>query len=135
MNFDFENVYLHIGYLLYGLASCDKGLSLRDQEKLNQLIEGSWGPGSNGDHTFKKHLTTCIRQGINHAVDTKMSAANALDRFRNYFLTRSYAFGTRLRNKILSSVRLIVENFRGADASNEVDREIQALLESQPVMI
>ncbi len=128
MKFNFEDIYKHIGYLFFGLAS-EKGiLSNADLLKLTDHVEKTWRPLVEGDPVLQKHLVDCIHAGIRYAIENSMSADHALSSFRDFFQIHSLAFSKKLKEKIFNSASLLLNEFPGSEPHELIKSEIEDLM-------
>lgn len=111
MKVNFEDIYQHIGFLFYGLASRDGKLSSQDFSRLTEMLEKNWAHTGNGDPVLTMHLVDCMYEGILYAIGNAMSTDHALASFRTYYRIHPLPFSQVLKERIISSSMLISREF------------------------
>lgn len=135
MKVNFENIYEHIGYLLFSVTSGKGKLSDVELLKLTDVVEKTWRPVVNGDSALQMHLVDCIHAGIRYAIENSMTPEQALASFRSFFQIHSFAFGKSLKEKIVSSVMALHKELPHSRQHEFVETELGDLmgLKSMPV--
>jgi hypothetical protein len=129
MKVNFEDIYEHIGFLFFAVASRAKGrLSPSALIKLTEIIEKEWRPVSGGDVALNMHLVDCIHAGVRYAMDNLTAPSSALESFRNYYTIHALPFGKALREKIISSALKIETEFSSRTQLNGSQHDLAELM-------
>lgn len=131
MKVNFENIYEHIGYLFFALASKDGELPTDRLNKLTELIENIWRPITIGDPILNMNLVNCIHTGVKYAIQNEMSAEHAMTSFIDYYRIHSLPFSKALKEKILASSIQIIKEFPAGRNGLRVQSEIEKLFNSE----
>jgi hypothetical protein len=135
MKYNFENLYEHVGYLFYGLVCREGRISASDLLKLTEFVDRTWRPQAAGDPTLSMHLADCIQMGIRYGTVNRMSAAQALESFKGYFILHALGFSGTLRERILSSVHTIRKDFKGSSETEGIEDTLPRLFAVPPVTV
>lgn len=114
MKIDFENIYEHIGFLHYGVASRSGGLSASSLTRLKDFIEKTWQPETSG-YSLTQHLIDSIHEGVRFASENKMSSEHAISSFADFYKMHSLPFSEALKAKIISSLIALTDYFSIGD--------------------
>lgn len=135
MKVNYENIYEHIGYLFYALASGKGKLSSAELVRLTDMIEKTWKPITNGDPVLHMHLVDCIHAGVRYAIDNLMRPDHALTSFCDYFRIYSLPFSKTLKEKIIGSAVLILKEFSGNRQNEHVETDLEELMGLKPITV
>lgn len=128
MKVNFEDIYRHIGFLFYGLASRDGKVSSQDFSRLTEILEKDWGRAGSGDPVLTMHLVDCMYEGIRYAIDNAMSTEHALASFRNYYRIHPLPFSQVLKERIISSSMLISREFPQRSQHARINEGMEAFM-------
>ena len=128
----FENIYAHIGYLLYALAAEHGKLLTVEYDTLKRIIDRHWVPGMKDHYRSEMDLLQQIHTGVHNAYVTSMNGYQSFSFFENYYLVNKIPFGRSLREKIIVCANAIVETFSRNGHTSVLIKQLQSLLELSP---
>lgn len=128
MKVNFEDIYRHIGFLFYAVASKGTGLSASDRLRLTDIIERNWRQTGNGDPGLNMHLVDCIHGGIRYAIVNSMSRDHAISSFIDYYMIHTLPFSPELKKKIINSASLISAEFPESSHSGQLKQNLESLM-------
>lgn len=129
----FEDIYEHIGYLFYAVASERMKLNTESLDKLMRLVDQQWYPAGNGT-TLEAHLAGELHSGCRKAMNSIMSPEQAFDHFQQYYEVHALPFGQPLRSKILATVKTLAAEFFGNGTKSHFVARLEGMFEMKPIV-
>ena len=133
MKVNFEDIYRHIGFLFYALATKDTGLLANDRLRLTDIVERNWRQKGNGDPGLNMHLVDCIHDGIRYAIVNSMSRDHAMSSFRDYYTIHPLPFSPELKKKIVGAAILISAEFPERSHNGQLKENLESLMHVKQV--
>ena len=111
MKYNFENIYEHLGYLFFSVATPRGELSADSYLTLRSIISQHWLPAG-ADTTLDARLAMHIFKAIDTAVAEKVTRANALGYFKSFYHIHRMAFSASFRHKIIATINALAQVFK-----------------------
>lgn len=134
MKFSFNDVYRHIGYLFYALATEHGKLNTITFDRLIRLVDQQWYPSGN-ETTIETHLVGHLHDGLRTAFDGAKSSREAFHDFKTYYTIHGAPFGQSLRSRIFSTSNTIASEFSGNGKKSDFLTELEKLLVVNPIAL
>ena len=128
MKVNFEEIYEHIGFLLYSIAFSHAQISEEEVKKLTNVLDGIGK--DNQDDRLTVHLSDCTKEGVTYCLENTMTQEHAFSSFTDYFRIHTLPFSKSLREKIISLARAVFDELPSPTGQQKLESLEQLLQES-----
>ena len=123
MKVNYEDLFEHIGYLVYSIVLPCGTLSENTILKLKNIVGLVWKEND----SLSMHLNDCAVSGVEYCVDNSMTSDHAFESFKNYFMIHSLPFGVGLREKIIAVSQSAFEKFPSQEGAVKLDHIVNMM--------